>query len=654
MCGIAGLWLPRTADRTADDLAARVVRMRDALAHRGPDDAGVWVDAVAGIGLGHRRLSIIDLSPLGHQPMLSADGRLVMAFNGEVYNFAELRGELEGLGHRFHGGSDSEVMLAAFSAWGVEAAVRRFIGMFAIALWDRTERTLTLARDRLGKKPLYWGRAGDALAFASELKAICTVGEFERRLDRRVLPLFLRYGYVPSPLCIYAGLHTLEPGCILAVGEDGRERLTRYWDLGEVVRRAAADPFRGSEEEAAGELERILADAVRLRMIADVPLGAFLSGGLDSSLVVALMQAQSSRRVRTFTIGFEERAYDESAHAEAIAHHLGTDHATMVVTQREALEVVPRLPEIYDEPFADSSQVPTHLVSALARARLTVALSGDGGDELFGGYTRYPAIARDWHAREAAPPLLRRVAAGALHLTTTPPLGWGLVALAPLLWLRGRRLGSLAERVRRRAVLLGDMAFARYYMLHGSFVLNPEPELWLAPTPAAGDKLLDAGRTGGCGEVVEQMMALDLGQYLPDDILVKVDRASMAVALETRAPLLDHRVVEFAWRLPLACKTDGVTGKLLLRRVLGRYLPQPLWDRPKMGFGMPFGEWLAADLRAWAEELLAPERLAESGLWRVAAVRRAWREHLAGAHDHRNLLWPILMLEAWRRRWRAA
>lgn len=655
MCGIVGIWLRGGGEATGDELSARLERMRDALAHRGPDDAGAWVDAAAGIGLGHRRLSILDLSPLGHQPMLSADGRLVMVFNGEVYNFAELKSELEALGHRFRGSSDSEVMLAAFRQWGVEPAVQRFVGMFAIALWDRQEHTLTLIRDRLGKKPLYWGHVPGAFVFASELKAVCALPAFSRRLDRRVLPLYLRYGYVPSPLCIYEGLHTLAPGSILTVGAGGRERLERYWHPAEVARRAALEPFEGSQEEAAEQFEEVLTEAVRLRMIADVPLGAFLSGGLDSSLVVALMQKLCSQPVRTFTIGFAERAYDESAHAEAIARHLGTDHTTMVVTEREALEVVPRLPEIFDEPFADSSQIPTHLVSALARSRLTVALSGDGGDELFAGYTRYPAIARDWGAREALPSVVRRAAGAALRLATSPPLAWGLAVLKPLLWLAGKRLGSIAERVRRRGVLLADMSFARYYSLHGSCVLNPEPELWLAqPTPAASDPLLDPARTAERSDLFEIMMLLDLAQYLPDDILVKVDRASMAVALETRAPLLDHRVVELAWRLPAAYKNDGVTSKRLLRHVLGRYLPEALWDRPKMGFGMPFGEWLTSQLRGWAEDLLAPPHFAESGLWRVGAVRRAWREHLSGAHDHRNLLWPVLMFEAWRRRWRVS
>lgn len=652
MCGIAGIWMAGGKEGDGLALDQTVKGMSDAIAHRGPDDAGVWVDAAVGVGLGHRRLSIIDLSPAGHQPMLSADGRLVMVFNGEVYNFGDLRRELEGLGHSFQGGSDSEVMLAAFRQWGVEAAVRRFVGMFAIALWDRGEQRLWLIRDRLGKKPLYWGRVDGALVFASELKAFCAVEGFARRLDRQAVPLFLRYGYVPSPHCIYEGIQALEPGMLLSVREGQIERIDRYWDLEEVVRAGESNPWCGSEEDAAAELERVLLDAVRTRMISDVPLGAFLSGGLDSSLVVALMQAQSIRPIRTFTIGFEEAAYDESPHAERVASHLGSDHTTMRVTQRDALAVVPLLPQIYDEPFADSSQIPTYLVSKLARGKLTVALSGDGGDELLAGYNRYAVIAADWRRREALPAPARFLAANALRVVTGPPFGWGLSVLVPLLWLCGKRVGSIAERIRRRGMLLEEMPFGRYYSLHGSFALNPEPERWLAHSTAGADKLLDRLKAGGGPDVIGSMMRLDLGQYLPDDILVKVDRASMAVALETRAPLLDHRVVELVWRFPLAFKTDGITGKLLLRRVLEKYVPRALWDRPKMGFGMPFGEWIVAELRDWAEDLLAPGRLGEAGVWRVDALRRAWREHLSGAHDHRNLLWPVLMFEAWRRHWR--
>lgn len=623
-----------------------------ALRHRGPDDAGIWVDAAAGVGLGHRRLSIIDLSPLGHQPMLSADGRFVMTYNGEVYSFPEMRRELEGLGFAFRGQSDSEVLLAAFVQWGVPDAVRRFVGMFAIALWDRREHQLWLIRDRLGIKPLYWGEVAGAFVFASELKAFCSLPEFGRKLDPTVVPLFLRYGYVPSPLCIYQGVRALEPGCALVVGETGEPRVERYWDLVEVARQGMASPWRGSEDQAVDELERRLGEAVRLRMISDVPLGAFLSGGLDSSLVVALMQAGSTQRVRTFTIGFEDAAYDESRHAEAVARHLGTDHTTMMVTERDALDVVPLLPELYDEPFADSSQIPTFLVSKLARRHVTVALTGDGGDELLAGYTRYPAVAGDWRARERMPMWLRQVAAAGLGAVTRPGLAWTLGALIPFLWLRGKRLGSLRERVRRRGVLLSDMAFERYCSLHGSFVLNPESELWLGGGAGAADKLLARGSGAKLSGTVETMMLLDTLQYLPDDILTKVDRASMAVALETRVPLLDHRVVELVWRLPLAFKTDGTTGKLLLRRVLDRYVPRQLVERPKMGFGMPFGEWITSELRDWAEELLREPALAEAGVWRVPAVRRAWREHLSGAHDHRNLLWPVLMFEAWRRHWR--
>lgn len=650
MCGITGIWRPDPA-RAAGELARLVGRMTDAIAHRGPDDAGSWTDEEAGIGLGHRRLSIIDLSPLGHQPMRSADGRLVMVFNGEVYNFGELREELARLGHRFRGGSDSEVMLAAFGEWGVPAAVARFVGMFAIALWDRRERTLHLVRDRLGKKPLYWGRLGGGLVLASELKAIAALPGFERRLDRSVLPLYLQYGYVPSPLCIYEGLHALEPGCILTVRAGQPDRIERYWDLDEALRRGAGDPWTGSEAEAADELERLLADAVRLRMISDVPLGAFLSGGVDSSTVVALMQASSAQRVRTFTIGFEEKRYDESAHAEAVARHLGTDHTTLVVSERDALDVVPRLPELYDEPFADPSQIPTFLVSRLARQHLTVAVTGDGGDELLAGYERYAKVARDWWLRTSIPAPLRRAAGAALGLATRAPGRWALAGLGVGMRALGRRHGSLPERVGRRAMLLGAGDFRHFYAVHGHVALNPDPALWLHVGSVAPDKLLRPW-SGSRTDPIEQMMELDLRQYLPDDILTKVDRASMAVALETRVPLLDHRVVELVWRLPLAFKTAGATGKLLLRRVLDRYVPRHLVERPKMGFGMPFGEWITSELRDWAEELLREPALAEADVWRVGEIRRAWREHLVGAHDHRNLLWPVLMFEAWRRHWR--
>lgn len=650
MCGITGIWLPDPG-RAAGELARLVGRMTDAIAHRGPDDAGSWTDDEVGIGLGHRRLSIIDLSPLGHQPMFSADGRLVMVFNGEVYNFGELRQELAGLGHRFRGGSDSEVMLAAFVEWGVRVAATRFVGMFAIALWDRRERSLHLVRDRLGKKPLYWGRVGGGFVLASELKAIAALPGFERRLDRSVLPRYLQVGYVASPLCIYEGLHVLEPGCVLTVREGQPDRVERYWDLDEVLRRGAGHPWRGSEDEAADELERLLTDAVRLRMISDVPLGAFLSGGVDSSTVVALMQAASTQRVRTFTIGFEESRYDESAHAEAVARHLGTDHTTLVVGERDALDVVPRLPELYDEPFADPSQIPTFLVSRLARRHLTVAVTGDGGDELLAGYERYAKVARDWRVRASLPASLRRIAGAALALTTRAPGRWALTGLAAGMRTAGRRHGSLPERVGRRALLLGARDFRHFYAVHGHVALNPDPALWLHAGTAAPDKLLRPC-PGSRTDPIEQMMELDLRQYLPDDILTKVDRASMAVALETRVPLLDHRVVELVWRLPLASKTDGVTGKLLLRRVLDRYVPRHLVERPKMGFGMPFGEWITSELRDWAEELLREPALAEAGVWRVGEIRRAWREHLSGAHDHRNLLWPVLMFEAWRRHWR--
>lgn len=636
----------------AAELEARAGAMAAALAHRGPDDEGVWVDAQAGVALAHRRLAVIDLSPLGHQPMLSADRRWVLVFNGEVYNFQSLRGQLETLGHVFRGACDTEVMLAAFVQWGVLGAVERFVGMFAFAAWDRRERALWLVRDRLGKKPLYWWEESGLLAFSSELKGLYALPEFPRRGNRAALPHYLQFGYLSPPATALAGVHALPPGGWRCFRHNGDAPSGRYWTLGEVVAAGKAAPFAGRLEEAAEALEAVLTEAVRLRLVADVPLGCFLSGGLDSSTVAALMQRQSARPVRTFSVGFREAAYDEAPFAAAVARHLGTEHVALTVTEADALQVIPRLPEMYDEPFADSSQIPTFLVAHKARRHVTVALTGDGGDELLGGYSRYGVIASAQARYGRLPAGLRRAVGGFLLAASRPEQPFWLYALAPLLAVRGRRLGSLRERVRRRALLLGVLDWAAFYDLHGAACLNPEPGLWLAAAPGLPfRRLSDVCPTPL--PPVETMMALDCDRYLPDDILVKVDRASMAVALETRCPFLDHRVVEFAWRLPLAYKWDGRQGKVVLRQLLGRYVPAPLWERPKMGFGIPVGEWLLHEpLRGWAEDLLAPASLAEGGVWRVDAIRRAWQEHLTRAHDHRNLLWPVLMFEAWRRRWR--
>ncbi len=650
MCGVGGLWDRQGRLPSAAALAQQAQAMAAALAHRGPDDQGVWVDGAAGLALAHRRLAVIDLSPAGRQPMASATGRWVVVFNGEVYNFRALRQELGELGHRFVGGSDTEVMLAAFEEWGLPAALTRFVGMFAFAAWDGQERRLWLARDRLGKKPLYWGEVAGVLAFASELKAFFVLPNFPRRLERAILPHYLQFGYCSPPQTAWAGVQSLRPGSWLCVGRDGEISSGQYWSIAGAIQEGLAKPFPGGEAQAMEAFEEVLREAVQLRMVADVPLGAFLSGGLDSSAVTALMQRSSPRPVRAFTVGFREAAYDESRFAAAVARHLGCAHTPLTVTHCDALEVIPRLPEIYDEPFADSSQIPTYLVAREARRHVTVALTGDGGDELLAGYTRYGVIADALARYDRLPRGLRGPAAQLLRTVTEADHPWWLYGLAPLLGLRGRRLGSLRERVRRRALLLDALDWGAFYDRHGSACLNPEPGLWLAAA-GEGSARSWARECSAPLEPVAAMMALDFDQYLPDDILVKVDRASMAVALETRCPLLDHRVVEFAWRLPLSLKWDGRQGKLLLRRLLARYLPPALWDRPKMGFGIPVGEWLLDELRDWAEDLLDASRLAEAGVWRVRELRRAWREHLSGAHDHRNLLWPVLMFEAWRRHW---
>ncbi len=653
MCGVAGLWDRRGRLPSAAELAEQAQAMAAVLAHRGPDDEGVWVDDAAGLALAHRRLAVIDVSPAGHQPMRSRSGRWAVVFNGEIYNFRALREELAQRGQRFEGGSDTEVMLAAFEQWGLPAALTRFVGMFAFAAWDRQEQALWLVRDRLGKKPLYWAELAWGVAFASELKAFCALPDFPRRLQRAVLPHYLQFGYCSPPQSALAGVQSLLPGTWLRLRRDGEASSGRYWSMSGAIQQGVEQPFVGTLAEAAEACEEVLGDAVRLRMVADVPLGAFLSGGLDSSAVTALMQHASPQPVRTFSVGFSEAAYDESGFAASVAHHLGCEHTPLTVTQREALEVIPRLPEIYDEPFADSSQVPTFLVAREARRHVTVALTGDGGDELLAGYRRYGVIAAAFARYGLLPQRLRRAAGWLLRAVTGASHPWWLYGLAPFLGVRGRRLGNLKERLRRRALLLEALDWGAFYDCHGSACLNPEPGLWLQEAGEGSARALP--RLGPRSLApVHAMMALDAEQYLPDDILVKVDRASMAASLETRCPFLDHRVVEFAWRLPLAMKWDGRQGKLVLRRLLARYVPPALWDRPKMGFGMPVGEWLTNQLRDWAEDLLDASRLGEASVWQVPALRRAWREHLAGAHDHRNLLWPVLMFEAWRRHWRVS
>jgi asparagine synthase (glutamine-hydrolysing) len=641
VCGIAGAFEPARAS-TEDAARGAVEAMTATLRHRGPDDDGVWVDPGAGIGLGSRRLAVIDLSREGHQPMASASGRYVIGFNGEIYNFRALRRDLEARGHSFRGHSDTEVLLAAIEEWGLLPALERSNGMFGLALWDRTERTLRLARDRLGEKPLYYGWAGRTLLFGSELKALRAHPAFTAEIDRAALTQFLRHKYVPAPRSIYRGVAKLPPGSVISVDAAGRTSSpASYWSAVDAARAGLEDRFRGSIDEAADALDECLRESVRLRLVADVPLGAFLSGGIDSSTVVAMMQAQSDRPVQTFTIGVRQPGYDEARDAAAVARHLGTDHTELYVTADQARAVIPRLPEIYDEPFADSSQIPTFLVAGLAREHVTVSLSGDGGDEVFGGYNRYAWGRAVWQRAGWLPPGMRR--AGARGLRALSPSSWErmFTAAGPLLPRRmrqrnpGEKLHKLAGALEARDVDGMYRSLISHWRDPGSVVLGAEE-----PRP-------DAEHGDGITDPTRRMMLLDTVTYLPDDILVKLDRATMAVSLEGRVPYLDHRVVELAWRMPLSMHVSNGVGKRLLRRVLHRYVPPTLVDRPKWGFGVPTGAWLRGPLREWAESLLDPSRLRREGFFDPRPIRAVWSEHLSGRRNRQYELWDVLMFQAW-------
>ncbi len=630
MCGIVGFLDLGCGDRRLEPEQV-LQRMADAVAHRGPDDAGLWLDLERGVGLGHRRLSIVDLSPAGHQPMQSQCGRYVIVFNGEVFSFVEMRDELRSQGVSFTGGSDTEVILEGFSRWGLDATLAKMIGMFAIALWDRAECTLTLIRDRVGIKPLYWREGGGLALFGSELKALRAHPGWTPELDRDALAAFMRHNYIPAPFTIYRGVHKLEAGTYVVLGRNRPTRCVRYWDLREVVRTGAAGRDGGASAASVDQLESLLKDAVKRRMIADVPLGALLSGGIDSSLVTALMQAQSDRPVRTFSIGFDESGYDEAPYARAIAQHLGTDHTELYVEPGHALQVIPRLAHWWDEPFADSSQIPTYLVCELTRRHVTVVLSGDGGDEVFCGYTRYVLGSQlsTWTRR--IPSSLRHGAAAALRQVA--PLMPSTIGLAPL----ERRLGRLAD------VLLEDEPDVVYRQMLSQW---SAPDAMVPGAREAKGRLWDEDASRVVPNFIERMQYLDTLTYLPDDILTKVDRASMAVALEARVPLLDHRVIEAAWRMPLALKMQGGDTKIVLRRILNRYVPAAMFDRPKMGFGVPIDRWLRGPLRDWAGNLLDPDRLRRQGLIDPKPVQERWQAHLAGA-NWAYPLWTVLMLQAW-------
>ena len=664
MCGIAG-WLTASGAGT-EELEAAVRRMTAVLVHRGPDDGGFWVDGSAGVALGHRRLSILDLSPAGHQPMHSVCGRYTIVFNGEVYNYRALRAELDAAGAaaRWRGRSDTEVVLAAVAHWGLPGTLARTVGMFAFGLWDAETRSLCLARDRLGEKPLYYGWVGGGIVFASELKAFRAHPAWQGEPNRDALALYLRHAYVPAPYSAYRDVFKLPAGTWLRVDVAGARAcpwpdgvpptppseapglvLAPYWSARKAAERVLTEPFSGDEGEAAEEVERVLAEAVSLQMVADVPVGAFLSGGVDSSLVVALMQAQSAHPVRTFTIGFREETYNEAEHARAVARHLGTDHTDLYVAPSEAMAVIPSMPDIYDEPFADSSQLPTLLVSRLARSAVKVSLSGDGGDELFGGYYRYAWGQRLWTGLGWVPRPLR---AGLGRLVrSVPPHAWDrLYASVRALIPQRLAASNPGDKLHKLAEILGvEGPDALYY---GLVSLWRSPEQVMRPGGREPPTVLTRpAEWPGLPDFSLRMAYLDLLSYLPDDLLVKLDRAAMSVSLESRVPLLDHRVVELALRMPVGLRMRHGQGKWLLRRVLYRYVPPALVERPKMGFGVPIGEWLRGPLRDWAESLLARNRLEAGGLLHPVPIRAYWEEHLAGRRNWAYRLWTVLMLQAW-------
>ncbi len=671
MCGLTGFLSPQPGGLAG--LEALATRMANTIAHRGPDDTGAWADAQAGVALGFRRLSIIDLSPAGHQPMTSSGGRFVIAFNGEIYNHQDLRAELNSVGAvpGWRGHSDTETLLAGFEHWGIEATLTKTVGMFAIALWDVRQRTLHLARDRFGEKPLYYGWAGSdgaqAFVFGSELKALRAFPGFANPVCREALAQYMRFMYVPAPRSIYQGVYKLEPGCLLSIRGAAplaapaqplrpsavHETLTlsRWWSLADVVQAGAQNPIT-DEVEAVNALEQRLADAVRLQSLADVPLGAFLSGGVDSSTIVALMQQQATRPVKTFTVGFEEAGFDESPHARAVAQHLGTEHSELFVTAVEAQAVISELPAMYDEPFADSSQIPTHLVCRAARQQVTVALSGDAGDELLGGYNRYFWGPRLWAKLKWLPYPLRHALGTAI--SAVPVAAWDALSRPVNASLIGNlgiaRAGDKAHKLAgrlRRVNSIDELSFSLLSEWQDSAqVVRGEGGGLVAEPPSLLDDPLPQTLTGEA-KSVPRMMYHDCMMYLPDDILCKVDRAAMAVSLETRMPFLDHRVAELAWRLPMGMKIRGNEGKWALRQVLYKYVPRKLIERPKAGFGIPVGQWLRGPLRPWAEGLLDEKRLQTEGYFYPAPIRQKWAEHLAGTGDHAASLWAVLMFETW-------
>jgi asparagine synthase (glutamine-hydrolysing) len=644
MCGLTGFVCQSNVD-----LERKITSMSLRLAHRGPDDSGIWVDDNLGVALGHRRLSILDLSPQGHQPMISSSGRFIIAYNGEIYNHNEIRERLTGEnpGISWRGHSDTEVLLTAIQTWGLRNTLEQCVGMFAIALWDRQESTLCLARDRCGEKPLYYGVLRDAFVFASEIKAIEAFSRDGLAIDRKAIGCFLRHGCIPAPQSIYENVRKLPPGSYLTVRAPRPGRFEfgdpqKFWSLSQVIEESRnRESETWTDQRAVDELERRLGHAVRLQMEADVPLGAFLSGGIDSSTIVALMQAQASQPVKTFTIGFHEEAYNEARYAKEIARHLGTDHTELYVNATEAARVIPQLPDIYDEPFADASQIPTYVIARLTRKHVTVSLSGDGGDELFGGYPRYQFGAKLWSGLSRIPTPVRRLAARPLTMVSARTWDAGLARSLPERY----RSVITGHRLHRLAGILSAGSFDEMYTSLISHWQEPGEALAQSDAPASCGqdwRLPESGQNW-----LNRMRYADFSRYLPDDLLVKVDRASMANSLESRAPFLDHRVVELALGLPSRFLVRDGQGKWILRQLLNRSVPLKLVDRPKTGFGIPLAEWLRGPLRDWAGDLLGEAKLRSEGFFSASTVRRIWKEHLEKTHDRSYLLWDVLMFQAW-------
>ena len=643
MCGITG-FIDKNFSGCPDEIEVILKGMTDLLIRRGPDSSGFWTDSNLGVGIGHRRLSVIDPSPAGHQPMVSASGKSVLTYNGEIYNFRELRVELESKGIKFRSNTDTEVLLEACEVWGVEDTVKRLIGMFAFALWDRESKELVLARDRLGIKPLYWGWQGDILFFGSQCKSFSAHPGWRPEINRTALAQFLQYSYIPAPLCIYQHISQMQPGTIVTIRRDHTVAEQCYWDVCKVAVNGIRNRTILTEQEVADYTDNLLQDAVKKRMIADVPLGAFLSGGIDSSTVVALMQAQSNRPVRTFSIGFHEKLFNEAGYAAEVAKYIGTDHTELYVEPGHVMDLIPDLTEHYDEPFADSSQLPTLLVSELARREVTVALSGDGGDESFGGYNRY--MSARWLNRGFKMTSLAMRSGIASCLRLLSPATWDhIISVLP----KPRSMSIDGGKIHRLANILPVANFEKASrLLVSQWPVNTE----LVPGQGHGlDVLNNKALPVEIKDAIERLQLIDQLSYLPGDILTKVDRASMAHSLEVRVPLLDHRVVEFAWSLPYSYKfRDGIS-KWCLHQVLYRYVPRDLVERQKMGFGVPIGEWLRGPLRGWAEELLSERALAQDDLYNVSLIREYWQQHQDGKNNWQYALWNVLMAQSWRARW---